>query len=58
MTDDGPRTTAEVLDGVDLSGRTAVVTAPLGPGTADRAGAAVGGRQVLAAVRDVAKTRR
>ena len=58
MTDDGPRTTTEVLDGVDLSGRTAVVTgASSGLGLQTAQGLQSAGAEVLAAVRDVAKTR-
>ena len=58
MTDDGPRTIAEVLDGVDLSGRTAVVTgASSGLGLQTAQALQSAGAEVLAAVRDVAKTR-
>lgn len=58
MTDDGPRTTADVLDGVDLTGRTVVITgASSGLGLQTAQALQSVGAEVLAAVRDVAKTR-
>lgn len=58
MTDDGPKTTAEVLDGVDLTGRTAVITgASSGLGLETARALQSVGAEVVAAVRDVAKTR-
>lgn len=58
MTDDGPKTTAEVLDGVDLTGRTAVITgASSGLGLETARALQSVGAEVVAAVRDIAKTR-
>lgn len=58
MTGTSATTTAEVLDGVDLSGRTAVVTgASSGLGLQTAQALQSVGARVIAAVRDVGKTR-